>query len=235
MTNLELRHECLDIIVEELDKVDLSYQTRLWIADACFDAIFDTTYTSEAMVEDIVRELQNKGNETGGIRLVIERGTPAADVSVSVIKENTIFMGQVVTRDAILVPVPSRGSFYQNSYTLALNNGAVYNIGRGVVPMIPSTFRENYVAIKDTNDETNPTLRDINAYVSRDHADIRVLNGMFYLHSTKVGRTKIIRDELGKGQRVIRIMNDMTLELLKDNDIIVLGSMFMMRFRLLKN
>ena len=108
MTNLELRHECLDIIVEELDKVDLSYQTRLWIADACFDAIFDTTYTSEAMVEDIVRELQNKGNETGGIRLVIERGTPAADVPVSVIKENAIFMGQVVTRDAILEPVPSR-------------------------------------------------------------------------------------------------------------------------------
>ena len=232
MTNLELRHECLDVIVEALDKVDLTYQTRLWIADACFDTIFDTSYTSEAMVQDIVRELQNKGNETGGIRLVIERGTPAADVSASVIMDNTIFLAQVVTRDAVVEPVPYRGSFYQNSYSLALSNGAVYNIGRGLVPMIPGTFRENYIAIKDTNDEPNPTLREANSYVSRDHADIRVLNGMFYLHSTKIGRTKIIRDELGKGQRVIRIMNDMTLELLKDKDIIVLGSVFMMRFHL---
>lgn len=232
MTNLELRHECLDIIVEALDKVDLTYQTRLWIVDACFDTIFDTSFTSEAMVQDIVRELQNKGNETGGIRLIIERGAPTADVSASVIKENTIFLAQAITRDAVVEPMPSRGSFYQNSYSLALSNGAVYNIGRGLVPVIPGIFRENYIAIKDTNDETNPTLRDINAFVSRDHADIRVLNGMFYLHSTKIGRTKIIRDELGKGQKVIRIMNDMTLELLKDNDIIVLGSVFMMRFRL---
>ena len=59
MTNLELRHECLDIIVEALDKVDLTYQTRLWIADACFDTIFDTSYTSEAMMKDIINMLDS--------------------------------------------------------------------------------------------------------------------------------------------------------------------------------
>lgn len=234
MTNLELRHECLDIIVEELDKVDLTLQTRLWIADNCFDAIFDTSYTSEAMMKDIVRELQNKGNETGGFRLVIDRGAPPAEASAKAIKDDSIFLAQVVTGNAVVEPIPSRGSFYRQSYTLALKNGMVYNIGRGVTPVIPGVLRENHIAIKNADDETDPSLREVNSYVSRDHADIRVVNGSFYLHSTKIGRTKIIRDEPGYGQRVIRIMNDMTFEQLKDNDIIVLGSMFMMRFRLCK-
>ena len=235
MTNLELRHECLDIIVEELDKVDLTHQTRLWIADACFDAIFDTSYTSETMVEDIVRELQNRGNETGGLRLVIDRGIPSPEASAKAFKDSTIFLEQIVTRDAVVEAVPGRGSLHQNSYNLTLNNGAVYTIGRGLIPYIPGVFRENYIAIKDTEEETNPQLRDINSYVSRDHADIRVINGTFYLHSTKIGRTKIIRNEYGYGHREIRIMNEMTFEMLKDNDIIVLGSMFMMRFRMLNN
>lgn len=227
----ELRNDCIDLIVKTLSQTRVSSKIRglkLWMTEECFDELFDIAYTPENMVERIKGELENKGHEVlADLPMDIETGRPATD-QVILIKDDKIFYEKILQTHATVCQLPGKGTMHQSTYSLPFKEGAVYNIGRGIIPDMTGTYRENFIAVKEKEDEKDAKMREINQYVSSAHADIKVLNGRFCLHATLRGckaGTKILRDG-----REINLTSTDLYEPLKDQDIIILGKMFMMRY-----
>ena len=142
------------------------------------------------------------------------------------IKENKICCEKILQTHATVCQLPGKGTMHQSIYNLPFKEGTVYNIGRGIIPDLTSTYRENFIAINE--DEKDEKMCEINQHVSSAHADIRVFNGRFCLHATLRGckaGTKILRDGIE-----IKLTSTDLYEPLKDQDIIILGNMFMMRY-----
>ena len=196
------------------------------MTEECFDELFDIAYTPEDMVEHVKMELENKGHEMmAEIPMEINTGVPETE-QVIVIRENEIFCEKILQTHASVCQLPGRGTMHENSYSLPFKEGTAYNIGRGTLPELMGTYRENYIAIKE--DEEDERMSEINRHVSSAHAEIKVVKGRFCLHATLRGckaGTKILR-----GEREIKLTSMELYEPLKDQDIIVLGNMFMMRY-----
>ena len=224
-----LRNECIDIIVKTLSQISIPSQVhclRIWVVKDCYDSLFDYAFTADDMIDKVKLELENRGyQQLADKALEIACGLPESD-QIVVIKPNEIVCEKVVLSHATISEIPGRGTMHQQTYRLELKEKAVYNIGSFILPPMDGTFRENHIAINEL--ETDAEQLDINLHVSRAHADIRVVNGCFCLHASYKGcrnGTKIVRQGLD-----YPITSENQFEPLKDQDVIVLGRKFMMRF-----
>ena len=226
-----LRNECIDLIVKSLSGISIPSKVRclrFWVVNNFYDSLFDYAYTTEDMIDKVKLELENKGyKRLADLAMEILSGLPETKQTI-VIKQDEIICEKVVFSHATICQIPGKGTMHQESYQLEFKEKAIYNIGSYIMPPLDGSYRVNYIAINEQ--ETNVEQMEINQHVSRTHADIRVVNGCFCLHASFKGcryGTKIIREGVE-----FPITSENQFEPLKDQDIIVLGRKFMMRFSL---
>ncbi len=224
-----LRNECIDIIVKKLSEISIPSKVRclrFWVVDDFYDSLFDYAYTTEDMIDKVKLELENDGyKRLADLTMEISSGLPETSQAV-VIKPDEIICEKVIFSHATVCQIPGKGTMHQESYRLEFKEKAIYNIGTYIIPPLDGSYRENYIAINEQ--ETDALQMEINQHVSRTHADIRVVNGCFCLHASLKGcryGTKIIREGID-----FPITSVNQFEPLQDQDIIVLGRQFMMKF-----